>query len=307
MTVWYNEIDPYCVAWLRNLIAERLIPDGVVDDRPVEHVRPIELAEFSQCHFFAGLGGWARALRLVGWPDDRPVWTGSCPCQPFSLAGKRHGFTDQRHLWPFWLHHICQCRPAALFGEQVAHSADWQRLVFCDLEALDYAVGAQMLEAASVGANHKRDRFWFVAYPGSAVLRQQPGWGGWAGRPGPAFAGEHGTQRHVADGHGERQLQRAQQDGQSQQSGQQASRRHDVVGCGAVVADADAPGLSQRGQPQLLVQCATAERDRWWDVEPDVGRVADGIPARVAKLRALGNAVVPQAAAEFIKAALLDG
>ena len=163
---YYNEIDDHAAQWLRNLIARGLIAPGEVDQRSIEDVRPDELAGFVQCHFFAGIGVWSYALRRVGWPDDRPVWTGSCPCQPFSAAGKGEGFADERHLWPAWHWLINQCRPATLLGEQVASgNADpWLDLVQADLEAMDYAFGCVPFPAASVGAPHIRDRNYWVAY-----------------------------------------------------------------------------------------------------------------------------------------------
>ena len=160
---WYNEIDPFAAEWLRELIRAGHIAGGEVDTRSIADVDPADLVGFTQCHFFAGIGGWSYALRLAGWPDDRPVWTGSCPCQPFSVAGKRKGFDDDRHLWPVWRNLIAQRRPTTVFGEQVASAADWLRLVRGDLEAMGYAVGAIPIEAASAGADHRRDRFWFVA------------------------------------------------------------------------------------------------------------------------------------------------
>jgi DNA (cytosine-5)-methyltransferase 1 len=171
VTAFYNEIDPYCAQWLRNLIDAGHIAPGVVDERSIEDITPNELREYTQCHFFAGIGVWSYALRLAGWPDDRPVWTGSCPCQPFSAAGKGHGFADERHLWPAWFHLIRECRPPVIFGEQVAAAADWIGLVRSDLEAVGYAVGAMPIEAASAGAQHKRDRMWLVA---DAERNQQP-------------------------------------------------------------------------------------------------------------------------------------
>jgi DNA (cytosine-5)-methyltransferase 1 len=118
MKAYYNEHDKNAAAWIRELIKEGVITDGEVDERSIEDVLPADLAGFDRCHFFAGIGVWDYALNLAGW-GDRPVWTGSCPCQPFSAAGKGEGFADERHLWPAWFHLIEICRPDALFGEQV--------------------------------------------------------------------------------------------------------------------------------------------------------------------------------------------
>ncbi|EBA3203109.1 DNA cytosine methyltransferase [Salmonella enterica] len=117
---YYNEIDSFAAQWLRNLIAGGHIAPGEVDERSIEDVTPDDLRGFTQCHFFAGIGVWSHSLRLAGWPDDKPVWTGSCPCQPFSAAGKGDGFADERHLWPHFFHLISERRPQHVFGEQVA-------------------------------------------------------------------------------------------------------------------------------------------------------------------------------------------
>ncbi len=117
---YYNEIDPFAAAWLRELVKAGHIAPGVVDERSIADVMPSDLAGFTQCHFFAGIGVWSYALRQAGWTDDRPVWTGSCPCQPFSSAGKGKGFKDERHLWPIFFDLIRACRPRVVFGEQVA-------------------------------------------------------------------------------------------------------------------------------------------------------------------------------------------
>src|SRR5690606_11221726 len=170
---YYNEFDPKAAAWLRELMAAGLIPDGDVDERSIEDVRPADLVGYTQYHFFAGIGGWPYALRLAGWPDDWPVWTGSCPCQPYSSAGARKGDDDPRALWWAWRWLIDQRRPPVIFGEQVA-SADgraWFARVRADLEAMGYAVGAADLCAAGVGAPHIRQRLWWVAH--SAVSERR--------------------------------------------------------------------------------------------------------------------------------------
>ncbi|MEQ0949303.1 DNA cytosine methyltransferase [Pseudomonas aeruginosa] len=162
-TAYYNEIDPYAAQWLRNLIAAGHIAPGDVDERSIEDVHPDDLKHYTQCHFFAGIGVWSLALRRAGWPDDRPVWTGSCPCQPFSSAGQGAGFDDPRHLWPSWAWLIDKLRPATIFGEQVARAPDWVRLVRGDLVAMGYAVGGIPIEAACADSYSPRERFFLVA------------------------------------------------------------------------------------------------------------------------------------------------
>lgn len=163
---YYNEIDPFAAQWLRNLIAGGHIAPGEVDERSIEDVTPDDLRGFTQCHFFAGIGVWSHSLRLVGWPDDKPVWTGSCPCQPFSAAGKGDGFADERHLWPHFFHLISELRPQHVFGEQVAsgNANAWFDLVQTDLEGMGYAFGLVPFMSAGVGAPHIRERAYWVAH-----------------------------------------------------------------------------------------------------------------------------------------------
>jgi len=203
---YYNDHDPFCAEWAQSLVAAGEVPDGVMDSRPIQEVQPDELRGFTQCHFFSGILGWPTALRLAGWPDDRPVWTGSCPCQPFSSAGKRKGLDDERHLWPEFFRLVRACRPPVIFGEQVAssevigtqleadflvavqtgefaranklakrlvakpdftYSPRWFDGICADLEAAHYTIRAIDLPAASVEAPHARQRLFWVADAGS--------------------------------------------------------------------------------------------------------------------------------------------
>lgn len=174
VSAYYNEIDPFKAEVIREAIKAGAIAPGDVDERSIADVKPADLVGYTQCHFFAGGGFWSLALRQAGWPDDRPVWTGSCPCPSFSEAGKGEGFDDDRHLWPVWDTLIGQCRPPVLFGEQ-SHAAigfGWLDLVCGNLEAKGYAVAAAVLGAHSVGAPHRRQRLYFCADAESRRLEQ---------------------------------------------------------------------------------------------------------------------------------------
>jgi len=178
VTAYYNENDPQAAEWLRELIRAELIASGIVDERDTRDVEAKDLGGYTQCHFFAGIGGWSYALRLAGWRDDRPVWTGSCPCQPFSCAGKGLAERDERHLWPAFRRLIAERKPPVVFSEQVAGKAGrlWLAGVRADLEVLGYAVGAADLPACGVGAPHRRQRLFWVGYtplPSRPRQRQQ--------------------------------------------------------------------------------------------------------------------------------------
>ena len=221
MTAYYNEHEPFAAAWLRNLIDKNLIAPGDVDERSITDVQPSDLDGYVQHHFFAGIGGWSYALRLAGVPDSHRVWTGSCPCPPFSSAGKKkrcpecdekpiphplktgifaciecahEWFADERHLWPEFLRLIdgCQgreCEATEIFGEQVA-GADglvWFDGVRATLEALGFAVGGIDACAAGVGAPHIRQRLFWVANAPDADGRA-----GEQGQQGEARSGRSG-------------------------------------------------------------------------------------------------------------------
>lgn len=187
---YYNEIDPFAAQWLRNLIAAGHIAPGEVDERSIEDVTPDDLRGFTQCHFFAGIGVWSHSLRLAGWPDDRPVWSGSCPCQPFSAAGKGDGFADERHLWPHFFHLISELRPQHVFGEQVAagNANAWFDLVQADLEGMGYTFGLVPFTSAGIGAPHIRERAYWVAHASCGRYDWRTEATGQKARPGSGIA-----------------------------------------------------------------------------------------------------------------------
>lgn len=314
---YYNDADYYCCQWLCNLMEAELISPGMVDCRPIQEVQPGDLREFARVHMFAGIGGWEIALRLAEWPDEREAWTGSCPCQPFSGAGKGAGFDDERHLWPEWLRIIRECRPQTVLGEQVAAAIrhEWLDSVLIDLEAEGYACGTAVLPACSVGAPHIRDRLWFVADAASSRSSAE------------RIEGRAYPKRSITSGGSTREL--ADADGwDTGTEGLQRSRQHGRVaqdGRALQLGDAIGPRLQeQRGNGSLSPSASGADQRQaieranpWLDLEwlpctdgkarptkPNVFPLAPGLPGRVGKLRAAGNSIVPQVAAEFVRAFL---
>ncbi|WP_099431081.1 DNA cytosine methyltransferase [Pseudomonas mosselii] len=298
MAAYYNEIDPYAAQWLRNLIAAGHIAPGEVDERSIEDVHPDDLKPYTQCHFFAGVGVWSYALRRAGWPDDRPVWTGSCPCQPFSAAGAGAGFDDQRHLWPHFHWLISQRHPAELFGEQVASkdAEPWLDLVQADLEAMDYAFGAVAFPSAGVGAPHIRDRTYWVA--DANRIRQSRPPRGKSGR-----IDEAGTYRHSGPG------RLAYSSGVGRREECPDAGRESIGDQSQRGPSGSEHGGSDRRPEPVNGLWADADwlfcRDgKWRPVEPGTFPLAHGAPGRVGRLRAYGNAINAEAATQFIAAYL---
>lgn len=293
LKAYYNEFKPEAAAMLRELIKQNLIADGDVDERSISDVTANDIKGYTQCHFFAGIGGWSCALRLAGWPDNKPIWTGSCPCQPFSVAGRRKGKSDDRHLWPAWFRLIREIKPATIFGEQVSSAIThgWWDDVANDLETKGYACGAAVLPACSVGNPHKRDRLWFVADSK------------YNGQHAPALS--RGDDTSIFDN-----TQRSDVPLELER----ASNPIDVAdtyvprsqGCGQYEHQHEAQGrqTSDGLIGSVDVQWIDCPDGKSRPVEPSICLLANGISHRVPILHAFGNAIVPQVAQKFIEAYL---
>ena len=333
---YYNEIDRDAAHVLRALIADGVIAPGDVDERSIKDVRPDDLRGYTQHHWFAGGGLWSVAARLAGWPDERPLWTGSCPCQPFSVAGKGAGADDPRHLWPDFFRLIRACRPPVVMGEQVAGAAGrgWFDGVSADLEGGDYACRAVDVPACAVDAPHIRQRLWWIA--------SDMGLADCAGRQSrlaSAASTRHGYPLIAAGGAAVTVADTASVGRREGRTGNAVSERAGLAAAGAVlrngmrdVGDAIGPGLeghpghgNVRNQPgwfdALAPRSASATGGRngsfWSDhewrtgadgkarrVKPGLRLLVDGLPGRVGLLRIGGNAISPVLAAEVIGAYL---
>ena len=218
-------------------------------------------------------------ITKVDWSEvERPdVICGGYPCQPFSTAGKRGGADDPRHLWPAMHNAIRVLRPRYALMENVrGHLSLGFNRVLGDLAEIGYDAEWQVIPAAAVGAPHKRDRVFIVAYPNNAGM---------------------GTQR--------REVQRQKSSGQQKR---QVVARYVFGRRGAEMANADGR-RQQKCDAQIgVVSILSKSRERnneWWEVEPNVGRVANGVSDRVDRLKGLGNAIVPQVA-EFVGALVVE-
>lgn len=329
MIAYYNEIDPYAAQWLRNLITAGLIAPGDVDARPIQEVQPDEVSKYTQCHFFAGIAGWSLAARLAGWADDRPLWTGSCPCQPFSVAGRGKGIEDARHLWPHFYRLIRGSRPPVVMGEQVAGAAGyaWLDGVLTDLEAEAYAGRAVDIPACSVNAPQIRNRLYWVACAESEPKREPEHAQLSLSRKDAWFNAGGSGRRFGANGRmggpGSERLY-GEQVRVFARGSQQASAETAGPSCGAErVENSMQYGRGARGTSMPKRESGATLADHrggaggFWDdwqligpdpegkyrrIKPGIAPLDTRLPGDVGQIRGYGNAICPEVAAEVIRA-----
>jgi DNA (cytosine-5)-methyltransferase 1 len=238
-------------------------------------------------------------IHLINWATVQPVdvLCGGFPCQPHSTAGKRKGSNDERDLWPEFLRAIRELRPKWVVAENVRgllSSEDGRFFggILRDLAGIGYDAEWQMLSAAQFGAPHLRNRVWIVAYPNNGCGKREKQ--------------TVCTGRNIIKHNGENVADTWSQSGrlskQSRQEGVEVERSGEIGNPpGAGFSDRFYGALGGIKKGKEILQ---PKRSDWWAVEPDVGRVANGISSRVDRLRGLGNALVPQIA-EFIGRQLL--
>lgn len=321
MTVYYNEFSKPKAAWLRHLIEEGVIAHGIVDDRSIAEVQPDDLAGFDQCHFFAGIGLWSLCLRNAGWPDDRPVWTGSCPCGPFSKAGLRQGFEDPRHLWPFWFPLIQERRPDVVFGEQSDEADAWLDLVQSDMESDGYALGTAIIPAAGFDGWHGRHRIGFVADADNAKWwAERAPWhdGDWpkTGRvQGNRHLGDGGEGLGLAHAHARRQPEQSECHGANAPGGIKLDSGRSPLRRGHLGGLVDTSDIGRRMGSGGVLELHVADKSgaaewllcrdaRWRPIEPGLSPLAPADSSRMGRLRGYGDAIDVEAFTNLIGAYL---
>ena len=221
-------------------------------------------------------------INKIDWTNiERPdVICGGYPCQPFSTAGKRGGATDPRHLWPAMFNAICLLRPRYALMENVrGHLSMGFDQVLGDLASIGFDAEWQVIPAAAVGAPHKRDRVFIVAYASSKC-------------------GNGGQRPNGSTKFDKKRLQQQIRTGSTNVADTKSSTGRNTQPYGLQKVFGQTAEFRKSG-------CTSRTIGDWWKVEPDVGRVANGVSDRVDRLRGLGNAIVPQVA-ELVGALVVE-
>ena len=286
-----------------------------------------EWAGLSKPVMFCDIEPWSRKVLAKHWPDvpiaedvkelandptglvpDCDILTAGYPCQPFSQAGVRRGEEDDRHIWPEIFTIVQAKRPAWCVFENVSgHISLGLDQVLSDLESKDYAVQPFVVPACAVDAPHRRDRVWIVA--NSSCRRYGYEEKQICTRRDTVVSGSAATANvgHAQDDRRDRRATQARREGAPNQSDKsRLGVRGEPSGSSSDVADSNSSRLrKQRWSESTPKKNQTVKCESRWLPEPGVGRVANGIPRRVDRLKGLGNAIVPQIAqriGETIKA-----
>jgi len=260
------------------------------------------------------------------------IITGGYPCQPFSVAGRKKGEEDPRHLWPEYFRLIKECRPTWVIGENVSgHIKLGLDTVLSDLESEGYSTRTFSISAASIGANHKRERVWIVADSNDRLSKQSNeevrtggntfdnGNSDMANSNIERLEGsnrslsseherdkrrdshEHSDEKIMANSSSERlerhrreyELREDSEEGKVSRSSEDVanSERIRQQGPGKPIGSSNTE-TNSNGKTSWFNHGSERE-EGWWDVEPNVGRVAHGIPNRVDRLKSLGNSLIP--------------
>jgi len=235
------------------------------------------------------------------------VITGGFPCQPFSVAGRQKGTGDNRYLWPQMFRVIKEFKPRWIIAENVRgiiniqHGMVFER-VHTDLESQGYETQTFIIPAAGVGAPHRRDRVWIVANSrrtirGEQSSRNKEGIGSGTSQETKRSADSDSVTRSS-----EREKIMADSNVNREKWNQSENRKGSRLEQSSK-AVANSKRVYVQGQQDRPRQ-EQSRRSGWWDIEPDVGRVADGVQGRIYRLKGLGNSIIPQIAEEIGRAIL---
>ena len=245
------------------------------------------------------------------------ILTGGFPCQPYSVAGKQKGTDDDRYLWPDMFRVIKDVRPTWIIAENVRGIINIQdgmvfETVCSDLESEGFEVQPFIIPAAGVGAPHKRERVWIVGYSKhNGSLTTKIGRGNQKTNAGTQERQNQTIESKRASGSSNNEImensRRTLRQGtkfsekNENESREKNANQPERSSSASEHNVADSKRVHVQGQQDRSRQ-EQSRRESWWEFEPNVGRVANGVPGRIYRLKALGNSIVPQIAEEIGRA-----